>query len=285
MLLSCRWACVRGNIVEEAGKIKGERRLLADPVEQGPGYGVGLFQGRGVTAIGHDDQPGAGNGVGHFAGAVRRRQRVSVADQDQGRHRNGGKTGTAVGAGDDGRLLAREAFDAHRQAHAHGYGVDARIVLVVGVQQQRHDDVEQGLKIARARLGDQGVALGGVLRRVGTGRSVEQGQLDDAFGRLAQDLEAEIAAHRNAAQDKARRGVGQDGGGDFRHAGAVQRRGYGDRATGPQGFSLGGEAFGRAQQAGDEQDRGLGHGHGVSLARASHRIVAAAQAITTPLPG
>src|SRR6266508_768295 len=59
---------------------------------------------------------------------------------------------------------------------------------------------------ARLRMGDLGPASLGLLGRVGAGAGVQQRELSDPAGRLAQDLEGDIAtAHRQADQRDAGR--------------------------------------------------------------------------------
>jgi hypothetical protein len=62
-------------------------------------------------------------------------------------------------------------------------------------------------------LGDQSPALCDLLGRIRAGRGVEQRQFNDPLRRLPHDLKANIAAHGDADERKARRRCREDSGG------------------------------------------------------------------------
>jgi hypothetical protein len=113
---------------------------------------------------------------------------------------------------------------------------------------------------AAARQRDLGLAPLGQLGGVGAGAGVQQGQPRHPLGGLADDLDTDVAAHRQPGQGEPWRGVGQDAAGDGGHGVVAGGGGDRHRAVPPQDRELLGEQPWGAQQAGDQHDRErLGH--------------------------
>jgi len=82
--------------------------------------------------------------------------------------------------------------------------------------------------------GDLGLAALGQLGGVGARAGVQQGQPVDPVGGLTQDLEADVAAHRQPGQGESGWGVGKDAAGDGGDGVVTGVVGDGHRAEPPQ---------------------------------------------------
>ena len=70
------------------------------------------------------------------------------------------------------------------------------------MDEARQQGADHGVEVTR-RLGDRGAAEFGLLRRVGSGAGVEEGERGDALGCLPHDFQCQVAAHRQAGQGEA----------------------------------------------------------------------------------
>jgi hypothetical protein len=89
-----------------------------------------------------------------------------------------------------------------------------RVAVTGGVDQQGELLVGDLGEATVAGQLDLGLAPPGHLRGVGAGAGVQQREPVDPPGGLADDLEADVAAHRQPGQGEAGWSVGQDAGGD-----------------------------------------------------------------------
>ena len=69
--------------------------------------------------------------------------------------------------------------------------------------------VEHGAVLAGRGAGHHAAAAGGRLGRIGSGLGIDQRQFCHPIGRLAHDLEGDIAAHRMPGEREARRRLGR----------------------------------------------------------------------------
>lgn len=155
-----------------------------------------------MPAILDHHQTGIGDVRRHLLRPRERRGVIVEADDHHRRHPDLDQQVPAVGAGHDGRLLAREAISADVQRHL-ANGLDDRVVgKAAGMDDRRQQRRVHAMKLAEARLFDEPAAACRRLRRVGGRLRVDQGQTLDAMHGAPQDLEADIAAHREAAERK-----------------------------------------------------------------------------------
>jgi hypothetical protein len=102
------------------------------------------------------------------------------------------------------------------------------------VDQQREQLVGDLVEAAAPGKRDQVVAAPGLLGRVGSGAGVEQGQPVDPLGGLAEDLEGDVATHRQPGQREPARGGGKDAARDGGHGVVGGDPGDGHRPESPQ---------------------------------------------------
>src|SRR5215831_6050953 len=100
-------------------------------------HGVGLLDGGQVATIRDDDKTRAGNSVADFFGKFRRRQLVSVADQNQSRTTNHWKLRPRIRARHQSMLLADKSIRAGVCCHVAHNACECFIFLSGAMQEAR----------------------------------------------------------------------------------------------------------------------------------------------------
>ncbi len=113
-------------------------------------------------------------------------------------------------------------------------------------------DLHQPALAGRSHLGAPTLALFG---QVWPGLGVDEREAGHPLRRLAQDLEGGVAAHGQAHEHETWGRVGQDAAGDAGHAVVAGVIRHHHRSKAPERRDLGRVELGRAEQAGDQDDR------------------------------
>ena len=181
--------------------------------------------------------------------------RVAIADEDERRAADRPQVGPGVDTSHDRPLLADEGRRARLVGHEVDQAPQRFVVLSVGVDEQGKLLIGDLVETTGARQADLARATLALRDRVGSRGGVQQREPHDPLGRLAHDLERHVAAHREASEGEARRGVGQDAPRDRVHGVVARVVGDGDRAEPPQLRELGPVEPCGGQEPGDEDDR------------------------------
>jgi len=154
----------------------------------------------------------------HLLRQRERRQFIAVADQHERRATDRRETRPQVRPSHDRVLLAYERFGPGLLRHQAIDVLQRRVAMAVAMDQQRKQDVGDLGKASSLRQADETVPPLGLLGRVGARPGVQQRELRDTCGRLAHDLERDVATHRQASEREARWCIVKYTGGDGRHA-------------------------------------------------------------------
>ncbi len=134
---------------------------------------------------------------------------VGAADHHH-RAVDGGKVGSAVGSAHDGGGLADEAVAADVFGHGGDGGDQKGIVEPAFADHFLHQTCRHAAEFTDLHLRQDFTPPRALFRRIGPGRSIDEGETLDPLRRLTPKLERQISAHRQTGQREPGRRLIQD---------------------------------------------------------------------------
>jgi hypothetical protein len=162
-----------------------------------------------VPAAGHHDEGSPFDRVGDLAGVLGRRHPILLTHQNERRDLDARQIRPRIDPIHDGALLAQKDLGARRSLHAHDDLGEGRVVAAVTRYVPLPEQICDLVEATRVRERHQPLAVCTPFLGVGARGRIEERKARHPLGRLAHDLQSDVASHGEARERESGRRLGE----------------------------------------------------------------------------